>query len=137
VILHTDDQILISDTKDDLQRPSKRLTHLAELCNTEISRSKARVGCVPLQAVPWFRRLVAGLPPRRPRFDPSSGHVGFVVDIVALGQVFSEYFGLPSQFSFQQMLHTHVTYGAGTIGQLVASVSPYPHEIKKYCFPIK
>jgi hypothetical protein len=27
------------------------------------------------------------------RVLPRSGHVGFVVDIVALGQVFSEYFG--------------------------------------------
>jgi hypothetical protein len=28
--------------------------------------------------------------------------VGFVVDKVALGQVFSEYFGFPCQFSFHQ-----------------------------------
>jgi hypothetical protein len=40
-----------------------------------------------LWAVPWLRRLVAGLPPRRPGFDPRSVHVGFVVDKVALGQV--------------------------------------------------
>jgi hypothetical protein len=40
------------------------------------------------QAVPWLRRLVAGLSPRRPGFDPGSVHVGFVVDKVALGQVF-------------------------------------------------
>ena len=39
-------------------------------------------------AVPWLRRLVAGLPPRRHGFDPGSVHVGFVVDKVALGQVF-------------------------------------------------
>jgi hypothetical protein len=39
-------------------------------------------------AVPCFRRLVAGLSPRRPGFDPGSVHVGFVVDNVALGQVF-------------------------------------------------
>jgi hypothetical protein len=37
--------------------------------------------------------LVAGFPPRRPEFEPTSGHVGFVVDKVILGQVFSEYFG--------------------------------------------
>jgi hypothetical protein len=37
--------------------------------------------------VPWLRRLVAGLSPRRPEFDPGSVHVGFVVDTVALGQV--------------------------------------------------
>jgi hypothetical protein len=39
------------------------------------------------KAVPWLRRLVAGLPPRRPGFDPESVHVGFVVDKVAQGQV--------------------------------------------------
>jgi hypothetical protein len=39
-------------------------------------------------AVPWLRRLVAGLSPRRPGFDPGSVHVGFVVDKVALGHVF-------------------------------------------------
>jgi hypothetical protein len=40
------------------------------------------------RAVPWLRRLAAGLPPRRPGFDPGSVHVGFVVDKVARGQVF-------------------------------------------------
>jgi hypothetical protein len=33
--------------------------------------------------------------------------VGFVVDKVALGQVFSEYFGFPYQSSFHQILHHH------------------------------
>jgi hypothetical protein len=37
------------------------------------------------KAVPWLRRLAAGLPPRRPGFDPGPVHVGFVVDKVALG----------------------------------------------------
>jgi hypothetical protein len=40
------------------------------------------------KAVPWLRRLVAGLSPQRPGFDPGSVHVGFVVEKVALGQVF-------------------------------------------------
>jgi hypothetical protein len=31
----------------------------------------------------------------RPGFEPGSGNVGFVVDEVALGQVFSEYFDFP------------------------------------------
>jgi hypothetical protein len=38
--------------------------------------------------VSWLGQLVAGLPPRRAGFAPGSVHVGFVVDIVALGQVF-------------------------------------------------
>jgi hypothetical protein len=32
--------------------------------------------------------LVAGLSPRRPGFDPGLVHVGFLVDRLALGQVF-------------------------------------------------
>jgi hypothetical protein len=52
-------------------------------------------------------RLVAGFPPRRPGFEPGSGQVWFVVDKVALGQVFSEYFGFPCQTSFHQILHHH------------------------------
>jgi hypothetical protein len=33
--------------------------------------------------------------------------MGFVVDKVALGQVFSEYFGFPCQSAFHQILHHH------------------------------
>jgi hypothetical protein len=52
-------------------------------------------------------------------FEAGSGHVGFVVDKVALGQVFSKYFGFPCQSSFHQFLHNdhHVSSGAGTTGQ--------------------
>jgi hypothetical protein len=77
------------------------------------------------------------IPRRRTRFEPRSGHVGFVVDKVALGRVFSEYFGFPCQFSFHRLLHTHqLSSGAGTTGQLVAdvpsglSLTP-PRETKK------
>jgi hypothetical protein len=35
-------------------------------------------------------RLVAGFPQRWSGFEPRAGHVGFVVDEAALGQVFSE-----------------------------------------------
>jgi hypothetical protein len=58
--------------------------------------------------------------------------VGFVVDEVALRQVFSEYFGFPCQFSFHQLLHNHhyLSSGTGTIGQLVTdSVSPHPKKL--------
>jgi hypothetical protein len=34
--------------------------------------------------------------------------LGFVVDKVALGQVFSEHFGFPYQSSFRQFLHSHL-----------------------------
>jgi hypothetical protein len=57
-------------------------------------------------------------------FEPLSDHVKFVVDKLALGQVFSEYFGVPWQ-SFHRILHTHhhPSSGAGTIGQIVADVT--------------
>jgi hypothetical protein len=53
--------------------------------------------------------------------------VGFVVDKMAMEQVFSEYFDFPCQFSFHQLLDTHhLSSGAGIIGELVAdSVSPH------------
>jgi hypothetical protein len=38
------------------------------------------------KAVPWLKRLVAGLSPRRHGFAPWSILVGFVVDKVALGR---------------------------------------------------
>jgi hypothetical protein len=71
------------------------------------------------RAVPQIMRLVAGFPPLQPGFGPGSGHVGFVVDEVALGQDCSEYFGLPCQYSLHQLLqiHHHILSGAGTIGQ--------------------
>jgi hypothetical protein len=59
------------------------------------------------------------------------------MDKVALGQVVSEYFGFPWQFSFHRLLHTHnLSSGAGTIGQILAdvpsglSLTP-PQETKK------
>jgi hypothetical protein len=66
----------------------------------------------------------SGFLSRRTRFEPKSGHFGFVVDKVALGQVFSEYFGFPCQFSFHLLLqiHHHLSSGTGTIGQLVTDV---------------
>jgi hypothetical protein len=78
------------------------------------------------------------LPTTATRFEPRSGHVGFVVDKVALGHFFSEYFGFPCQFSFHRLLHTHhLSSGAGTVGQLVAampsglSLTPPPRNLKK------
>jgi hypothetical protein len=45
--------------------------------------------------------------------------VGFLVDKVALGKVFSEYFGFPCKSLFRQLLHSHhhLSIGAGTEGQ--------------------
>jgi hypothetical protein len=47
---------------------------------------------------------------------------------VPLGQVFSEYFGFPCQFSFHRLLHIHLSSEAGTIGQLGTDV-PSGHSL--------
>jgi hypothetical protein len=67
--------------------------------------------------------------------------MGFAMEKVALGQVFSEYFDFTCQFSFHRLLHIHhhLSSGAGTIGQLVAnapsglSLTP-PQETKTRLF---
>jgi hypothetical protein len=56
-----------------------------------------------IKAVPWFRRLVAGLSLQIPGFVPGSVHVGFVVDRVVLGQIF-----LPSSLVFPCQCHSPV-----------------------------
>jgi hypothetical protein len=68
-----------------------------------------------LLPAPYLKRLAAGFPSRQPGFDPGSSQVGFVVDKVALGQVFSEYFGIPCQSSFHQLLHNHPHYHLGLV----------------------
>jgi hypothetical protein len=47
--------------------------------------------CMEYWPPPWLRGLVAGFPQRRLGLEIGSGHVGFVVDKVALGQIFYEY----------------------------------------------
>jgi hypothetical protein len=71
-----------------------------------------------LGAMAHLRQLVADFPPWQPGFKHRSGHVGFVVDKVALGQVSFEYFGFPCQCSWHQLLHNHhhLSTGTGTIG---------------------
>jgi hypothetical protein len=74
--------------------------------------------------MPYLRWLVTGFPPWWPRLEPRPGHVGFVMDKVALKQVFYEYFGYFCQFSFHQLLSTdhQFSFRAGTIGQIVANI---------------
>jgi hypothetical protein len=52
--------------------------------------------------VPWLRRLVTGLSPRRPGFDPRSVSEGFVVDKLELRQVFPRVLGFPLSVSFHR-----------------------------------
>jgi hypothetical protein len=78
-----------------------------------------------------LRQLVAGFPPRRPGFNPRSSHMGFVVDKVALGQVFSKYFSLPCRSSFHRWPHINqLLSGAGTIDQLETNILTPPQETK-------
>jgi hypothetical protein len=74
-------------------------------------------------AMPNLRQLVAGFPPQRPAFEPRSGHMGFVVDRVALAQAISKCFGFLCE-SFHRLLHAHnhPSSGAGTVDQIVADI---------------
>jgi hypothetical protein len=78
----------------------------------------------------WFPTAAA-------RVRSLSDHVGFVVDKVALGQVFSEYFGFPCQSLFHQFLHHHNHPGADRVGQLVADVPSEPNWTPPPNTPIK
>jgi hypothetical protein len=57
-----------------------------------------------------FRQLIAGFPQWQPEFEPQSNQVGFVVDKVALGQVFSTYLVSPANHSLHPLLHNLTTY---------------------------
>jgi hypothetical protein len=61
------------------------------------------------------------LPQWRPTFEPTSGREGFLVNTLALSQIFSYYFGFRGQFSFPQRPHTHASFVAGAINQLGAN----------------
>lgn len=60
-------------------------------------------------AVPWLRRLVAGICLQRPGFDPGSVRVRFIVDVVARETGFSprRLLGI-SSIIIPQMLQTHI-----------------------------
>jgi hypothetical protein len=68
--------------------------------------------------------------------------VGFVVDKMTLGQVFSEYFGFPCQSSFHQLLHNHPhlsfgVYNRPEVAAVPGDVSPTPLKKKTAdCFEI-
>jgi hypothetical protein len=75
------------------------------------------------KAVPWLRRLVTSVAPRRPDFALGSVHVGFVMDKLALAEVFlpsSSVF--PCQYHFTVAPHTHISPEGWAIGPLIASV---------------
>jgi hypothetical protein len=57
--------------------------------------TKTTLWLMLIGTAPHLRQLGASLPPLQPRFNPRSGHVGFVVDKVALGLVFLQVIQLP------------------------------------------
>jgi hypothetical protein len=80
-------------------------------------------------AVTWLRQLVASLSPQRPRFIPGSVHVGFVVDKVALGEVFLRVLRFFPVDIIPPWLSMLISSSVGrTIGLLVATVQTFsPH----------
>jgi len=56
-------------------------------------------GIFPTRVLSWLTWLVTDLFPRRTRFDPTSVHVWFVVDKVALGEGFVLVLGFPLSLS--------------------------------------
>jgi hypothetical protein len=87
-------------TSDLTAHSSKVIMSLTQYNSTAADTQSKSLYLDPLKAAPYLKRLVAGFPPRRPGLKPGSSHVGSVVGKVALGQVFSEYFGFPCQSSF-------------------------------------
>jgi hypothetical protein len=59
----------------------------------------------------WLLHSSNGFTPRWPGFEAGSGQVGFVVDKVALGQVFSEYFGSPANLDSTKFPILTITRG--------------------------
>jgi hypothetical protein len=73
-------------------------------------------------AVPWLRRLVDGISWRKPWFVPGSFHVGFVMDKLALGQVFLRFSVFPCQDHLTIALHNHMSSVGWTVGPLLTAV---------------
>jgi hypothetical protein len=91
--------------------------------------------CTTVQAGSVITQAVSRwLPTAAARVRALSGHMGFVVDKEALGQVFSEYFCFPCQSSFHQILHPHNHPGQV---QLVADVPSGPSWVQPPTIIIK
>jgi hypothetical protein len=74
------------------------------------------------EAVLGLRWLVAGLSPRSTGFAAGSIHVGFVVDKVALGQVFLRVLRFfPCQYHSTVALQTHIIWGMNNMSVSVSS----------------
>jgi hypothetical protein len=78
------------------------------------------------ETVPQFRRFVTSLKSRRPGLEPRLECVGFVVDTMVLGPIFSNYLGFPSQLI--QLLHIQqISYHKRYVISIVTE------SLKSYC----
>jgi hypothetical protein len=75
-----------------------------------------------IMAMPWLRQLVASLSLQRNEFLPGLVHIGFVVDKVALGQIFLHIPQFSPVSNIPPVLYTHTSSGGLTTGPLVATV---------------
>jgi hypothetical protein len=81
------------------------LPHYAENSNPSKLYLREKFGRAVAEAVSRW------LPTAAARVRALSGHMGFEVDKVALGHVFSEYFGFLCQSSFHEIPHHHTHPG--------------------------
>jgi hypothetical protein len=84
-------------------------------------RQMGRLICLIL-----VKRLVVGFPLLQSLFEPGSDQVGFVVDKLALGQVFLRAFRFPLLIFIPPNSPSSQSPGAGTIDQIVADVPSGP-----------
>jgi hypothetical protein len=88
-------------------------------CEIHDGQSGAAAGRAVAQAVSRW------LPTAEGQVRVRAEDVGFVVDKVALGQVFSEYFGFPCQSSLHQFLHHHNHLGLAHAEWTQSDPTPY------------
>jgi hypothetical protein len=94
-------------------RSTRRKPAPAPFCAPQIPHELTRTAAVrSRQITAWAGRTISQAVSRwlltaAARVRARVWQVGFVVDKVALGQVFSKYFVFPSQSSFHQILHLH------------------------------
>lgn len=63
----------------------------------------------PYRAVPWLRRVFAGLLLRKPGYTPGSVHVGYVVEKLYWKILFIDFFRFPlCQCQSAVALHSHI-----------------------------
>jgi hypothetical protein len=114
---------------------------LVLICKVSVYNIVDSIGfvCTPryatIRVVPYLRRLVTGFPPRWSGFQLGSGHVGFVVNKVALGQVFFEYFVPPASYSTDcaTLIIIRGWYNRPVAASVIVSVPLHPKKLNKIC----